>query len=130
MKRMTLEMKVRTWLTVAMLVVMGAAFAREAESWTPVFTFGCGMAGLWWGIYRRRDKPQPGMQDIEADWTRRAQAGAFVDSMQLVVPVAMIATYATDWGRDAPPFLPLVVVTLVALLDYGVRYWILRVREQ
>lgn len=130
MKNMTLETKVRSALTVVLLAIMGAVFAWEWQMTIPIFVFAGAMAGFVGGLYRRRARPQPGAADIEADWTRRAQSGAFLDTMQLFVPILLTVSIVAHWRHQDAPFVYLTGLAVLAGTDYGLRYWVLRTKEQ
>lgn len=130
MKHMTLETKVRSALTVVLLALMGAVFAWKWQMTLPIFVVAGAMAGFAGGLYRRRARPQPGAADIEADWTRRAQSGAFLDTMQLFVPILVTVSWLVGWRHEGAPFVYLTGLALMAGLDYGLRYGILRTKEQ
>lgn len=130
MRGMTLETKVRSALTIVVLAAIGAVFAWKWQTNAPLFVTACSMAGFIGGIYRRRDRPQPAPSDIEAEWTRRAQSGAFLDTMQFFVPTVLLASVVVAWAHEMAPFVFLTGLTVLAGIDYGVRYWLIRLKEQ
>lgn len=130
MKRMTLETKVRSVLTVVVLVAIGAVYTWKWETTAPIVVIAASLAGFLGGLYRRRRKPQPGPADIEADWSRRVQAGTFLDTMQFFLPTLVLVSIAVGWAHEAAPFVYMTGLTVLAGIDYGLRYWLIRTREQ
>ncbi|WP_447643912.1 hypothetical protein [Nocardioides zeae] len=130
MTNMTLETKVRATLTVVLLAVMGAVLAWEWQMTIPIFVVAGAAAGFVGGLHRRRARPQPGAADIEADWTRRAQSGAFLDTMQLFVPILVTVSWLVGWRHEGAPFVYLTGLAVLAGTDYGLRYQVLRTKER
>ncbi|GAB3077711.1 hypothetical protein GCM10027215_18030 [Nocardioides zeae] len=127
---MTLETKVRSALTVVMLVAIGIVYTWQWHTIAPLFAMACSLMGFIGGLYHRRHRPQPGPTDIEADWSRRVQAGTFLDTMQFFVPILMLVSLVIGWAHETAPLVYLAALMVLAGVDYGLRYWLLRIKEQ
>ncbi len=129
-------MTVRRWaaaavgaLALSVATGLAAAYFRpEDEQTVAFFAFALVQLPVWFGLFTivltpDRDQPAHPEDSVESTWLLRASSGAFYDLF-----IALGLTTAVTTIADMSPLDPALFLVL-AMVDVGVRYLVLRRRE-
>lgn len=89
------------------------------------------MAGVFWAVLvdrsTLRGAPKDPESSIEATWYSRAASGAFTDMIALLGVGLFVFTVFIDLQMSVDNLL--LIAILVAMLDFGIRYVAIKIRE-